>query len=255
MLSTYPSYTRLFIWQNRLLYFGLSQHLTAHAYATSALHVGIYQPFQIKIGDGLWQSCRCVFVPAGIKHELNFGKGIHGKLFIERDSADFLYLKRRFPFSVQSATLFQDDQLLKQLLWIYEENPDKELIERCLDTLLNCDDSLNFTMDARIQAAIDLIRDEPDCNFSQDYLAAISNLSASRFLHLFKENTNVAYRRFRVWKRLFLAVEHLNQRDNMTVAALEAGFSDATHFSHSFRETFGVNPRFVFRGIERFEVK
>jgi len=52
MFTTYPAYMRLFIWSNRLLYFGLSQHLTLHVYATAALHVGVYQPFQIKIGNG-----------------------------------------------------------------------------------------------------------------------------------------------------------------------------------------------------------
>jgi AraC-like DNA-binding protein len=40
----------------------------------------------------------------------------------------------------------------------------------------------------------------------------------------------------------------------MTRAALDAGFADATHFSHSFRDTFGVNPAPVFRKIGRFEV-
>jgi len=65
----------------------------------------------------------------------------------------------------------------------------------------------------------------------------------------------VLYRRFRAGKRLLLAVEHLNDSDNMTFAVLEAGFSDATHFNHSFCENFGVNPRFVFRGIDRFEVE
>jgi AraC-like DNA-binding protein len=254
MLTTYPTYTRLFIWSSRLLYFGLSQHLTPHVYAAAALHVGIYQLFQIKIGHGDWQLCRCALIPAGVKHELNFSNGIHGKLFIERDSADFLYFKRRFPYSEQSATLFNDDELVTEFLWMYEENPAKPLIECCLNALLNCDDTLYLKLDARVQTAINCICNEPENNFSGDYLAGLSDLSQSRFLHLFKENTNVTYRRFRAWKRLFLAVEHLNGSDNMTFAALDAGFSDAAHFSHSFRETFGVNPRFVFRGIDRFEV-
>jgi transcriptional regulator GlxA family with amidase domain len=32
-----------------------------------------------------------------------------------------------------------------------------------------------------------------------------------------------------------------------------SGFADATHYSHAFRDTFGVNPAPVFRKIERFE--
>jgi transcriptional regulator GlxA family with amidase domain len=35
--------------------------------------------------------------------------------------------------------------------------------------------------------------------------------------------------------------------------AIECGFADATHYSHAFRDTFGVNPAPVFRKIERFE--
>ncbi|MGZ4992520.1 MAG: hypothetical protein ACXV79_18605, partial [Methylobacter sp.] len=120
MLKLYPAYMRLFIWRSRSLYFGPSVHLDAHAYATVALHVGIYRPFRIKIANGEWQSCRCAIVPAGIRHELDFEGGIHGKLFIERDSADFLYFKRRFDCSEQSTLFFQDNELIEQLRWIYE---------------------------------------------------------------------------------------------------------------------------------------
>ncbi len=253
MLKLYPAYMRLFIWRGRSLYFGPSVHLAAHAYATVALHVGIYRPFKIKIADGAWQSCRCAIVPAGFKHELDFEGGIHGKLFIERDNSDYLYFKRRFACREQSLSLFQDDELVEQLRDIYELDLDKTAIESRLNSLLRCDGELSLTLDPRVQNAIDLICDEPDCNFSQEYLAEMADLSPSRFLHLFKQHTDVPYRRFRTWKRLFLALENLNAVDNMTLAALDAGFADATHFSHSFRDTFGINPAYVFRGINRFE--
>lgn len=245
---------RLFIWKYRSLYFGPSVHLDAHAYATVVLHIGIYRPFRIKIANGAWQSCRCAIVPVGIQHELDFEGGIHGKLIIERDSSDFLYFKRRFTCQEQAPTFFHDVELVEQLRWIYELDPDKTVIENCLDNLLQCDGTLNLVIDLRVQAAIDLIRDEPDYNFTQEYLADMAELSPSRFLHLFKEHTDVPYRRFRIWKRLFLALEKLNSTDNMTMAALDAGFADATHFSHSFRDNFGINPAYVFRGINRFEV-
>jgi AraC-like DNA-binding protein len=254
MLKLYPAYMRLFIWRGRSLYFGPSVQLAAHAYATVALHVGIYRPFRIKVANGAWQSCRSAIVPPGMQHELDFEGGVHGKLFIERDSSDFLYFKRRFAYREQALSLFQDEELVQQLCRIYESDPDKAVIENCLDDLLRCDGELNLVIDPRVQTAIDLIRDEPDYNFSQEYLADRADLSPSRFLHLFKQHTDVPYRRFRTWKRLFLAMDSLNAADNMTIAALDAGFSDATHFSHSFRETFGINPAYVFRGINRFEV-
>ncbi|MFZ2725210.1 MAG: helix-turn-helix domain-containing protein [Methylococcaceae bacterium] len=255
MLTVYPSYTRLFMWRNRLLYFGLSQQLNAHTYAAVALHIGLYEPFLIKIANGNWQTCRCVLIPVGIKHALNFGRGIHAKIFIERDSVDFLYCQRRFNYATRQITLFYDESLIAQLKWIYETNPSKVIIEQYLDKILGCDGSLKMQLDKRVQRAIHLICDTPDNHFSYQYLAEINSLSPSRFLHLFKQHTNMSYRRFRAWRRLFLAVERLNSADNMTFAAVDAGFADAPHFSHSFKEAFGINPAFVFRGIDRFEVK
>ncbi len=254
MLKLYPAYMRLFIWRSRSLYFGPSVHLDAHSYATVVLHVGIYRPFRIKIADGAWQSCRCAIVPAGTRHELDFEGGIHGKLFIERDSSDFLYFKRRFPYPERSPLFFQDDELIEQLCWLYEMDSDKAVIESGLDNLFRYDGELDLVLDPRIQTAIDLICAEPDRNFSLEYLADRADLSPSRFLHLFKAHTDVPYRRFRTWKRLFLALENLNAVDNMTIAALNAGFADSTHFSHCFRDNFGINPAYVFRGINRFEV-
>lgn len=229
-------------------------HLQAHSHGAAVLHAGIYRPFNIKIAAGPWQTCRCAILPANTVHELDFLGGIHGKLFVERDSVDFLYFKRRFPYREHAAYLFEDAELLQVWREIYEQNPPKAAIENRLDKLLRCEGQLKLAVDTRIQAAIDLMHREPDRNFSLQHLATMADLSPSRFQHLFKENTDVSYRRFRTWKRLFLLMENLHGTDNMTRAALDAGFADAAHFSHSFRDTFGINPAFVFRGIERFEV-
>ncbi|NJD07936.1 MAG: helix-turn-helix domain-containing protein, partial [Methylococcaceae bacterium] len=59
--------------------------------------------------------------------------------------------------------------------------------------------------------------------------------------------------RFRGWNRMMAAFGRLHAGDSLTRAALEAGFADSAHFSHSFRATFGVNPAPVFRGLRRFD--
>jgi AraC-like DNA-binding protein len=126
-------------------------------------------------------------------------------------------------------------------------------VERRLDLLLAPALEDQGFLNPRIQKAVELIRKEPDRNYSQRELAAALGLSTSRVLHLFTEQVGVPYRRFRMWKRLMLSFELLNSQDNMTVAALDSGFADATHYSHAFRDTFGVNPAPVFRKIERFD--
>ncbi len=260
MIKTYPNAMRLFLWQNRVLYFGPSPPLGAHRYGTIALHVGIYRPFQIKVGKSDPVSCRCAVVPANIQHELDFAGGIHGKLFIERNCDDFLYFQQKFPCQQQVTTCFHDTdtdtdtETVDCFRWIYEEDPQKQAVAARLDGFLKCNDRLKMVVDPRVQTTINLIRSEPDCNFSKEQLARTVDLSASRFLHLFREQTGVPYRRFRMWKRLLLAVEQFSSCDNMTRVAMDSGFADATHFSHCFRDMFGINPAFVFRGIKRFEV-
>jgi AraC-like DNA-binding protein len=121
-------------------------------------------------------------------------------------------------------------------------------------SLLAVGEMTESPLDARIKLAVELIRREPDRNFTQKELAEALGLSPSRVLHLFSAELGVPYRRFRLWKLLLHSFELLHSQDNLTYAALDSGFADATHFSHAFRDTFGVNPAPVFRKMERFEL-
>jgi AraC-like DNA-binding protein len=254
MRNPYPAHSRLYIGQGRLLYCGPLQHLEAHVYGTAVLHVGIYRPFRIRIAGGDWETCRGVVVPAGVRHALDMAGGVHGKLFVERDSLDFPGFGSRFPCHGKPACFWPDEETLDCFRWVYEADPDRAAVASRLDTLLSHERPARPVLDARIRRAVDLIRRDLDRNLSQESVAAVTELSPSRFLHVFREQTGVSYRRFRMWKRLLSAVEILHGADHLTRAALDAGFADAAHFSHCFRDTFGVNPAFVFRKIDRFEV-
>ncbi len=151
-------------------------------------------------------------------------------------------------------TAINDADVIECFRWVFEDDPRQDMVEARLDALLpKEEDDDRGLLDARVKAIVDLIRNEPDRNYTQVELGAALGLSASRVLHLFSEQVGVPYRRFRMWKRLWLSTELLHARDNMTMAAVDSGFADATHFSHAFRDTFGVNPAPVFRKIERFE--
>jgi AraC-like DNA-binding protein len=250
----YPGHSQLFMGSGRVIYCGPIQYLETHVYGANVLHVGIYQAFRICLADGVWRSCRCALVPAGIKHALDMAGGVHGKLFVERDGVDAAAFRQRFPHDETRVRLFEDGEVLECFRWIHEEDPDRGAVELRMDQLLRTDGVGVHEGDGRIRQIVELICREPDRNFSREELAEIIGLSPSRFLHLFREQTGLPYRRFRLWKRMLLAFNHLHDTDNLTRAALDAGFADATHFSHSFRDTFGVNPAPVFRHIERFEV-
>ena len=200
------------------------------------------------IGDGAWRSHRAAVVPPGLRHALDVAGGVHGKLFVETDSPSASAFRCRFPYLRGAVTDLNDSEIVEIFRWIFEDDPQQEAVERRLDRLL-APGPEEIHLDPRIQKIVELIRNEPDRNYSQGEVAASLGLSPSRLLHLFSEQLGVPYRRFRMWKRLMLSFELLHERDNMTLAALDSGFADATHFSHAFRDTFGVNPAPVDRAL------
>lgn len=254
MRKLYPAHSQLYLGPGRALYCGPIQRLETHVYGATVLHVGIYRPFRIRLAGGAWRAASCAIVPAGISHALDLAGGVHGKLFVEKDGADAPGLCRRFPHPETAARFFEDKEAIDCFRRIYEEDPGRGAVEEWLDRLLRCPERQPWMPDARIRRVVELIGREPDRNFSQEELAARIGLSPSRFLHLFRQQTGLPYRRFRQWKRMMSAFALLHSTDSLTRAALDAGYADATHFSHSFRATFGVNPAPVFRTLGRFEM-
>ena len=81
-----------------------------------------------------------------------------------------------------------------------------------------------------------------------DACAAEASLSASRFLHLFKQETGISFRSFRAWKRARHLLHFANQDLNLAHLAQDIGYPDSTHFSHSIRRFYGLKPRAIFSG-------
>lgn len=72
-------------------------------------------------------------------------------------------------------------------------------------------------------------------------------LSKSRFTHLFKDEMGIPLGKYITWKKLLYAsIKLLTSEMNITTVAHEYGFADASHFSRTFKDNFGISPRKVF---------
>lgn len=89
-----------------------------------------------------------------------------------------------------------------------------------------------------------------DANFekvlSLEEVAEKCFLSPTRFLHLFKEKTNLTFRRYQLWNKLIKSLPFL-VNNSITETAYTFGFSDTSHYTRTFKETFGVTPKFLFQ--------
>jgi AraC-like DNA-binding protein len=103
-------------------------------------------------------------------------------------------------------------------------------------------------LDSRVVKAIALINRFSGEPATAESCAAAVGLSTSRFLHLFKEETDIAFRSFRAWKRARHLLNYANQDLNLAHLAQDIGYPDSTHFSHSIRRFYGLKPRAIFSG-------
>ena len=98
-------------------------------------------------------------------------------------------------------------------------------------------------MDRRIELVLTQIESDVARAWETAELAALVNLSASRFRHLFKEDTGVslgAYLRERRMERAesLLRTTFLSIKEVMS----EAGMSSMSHFVSYFKRRYGVSP-------------
>jgi AraC-like DNA-binding protein len=103
-------------------------------------------------------------------------------------------------------------------------------------------------IDQRIKRATASLNDFSGTMKTAADCAAAVSLSPSRFLHLFKEQTGVSFRAFRAWKRARHLLHFVNEDTNLAHLAQDIGYPDSTHFSHSIRRFYGLQPRAIFEG-------
>ncbi len=102
----------------------------------------------------------------------------------------------------------------------------------------------NHFSDDRILNSIYYLEQNYDRIVSLEEIAATCFLSRTRFLHLFKEKTNINYRRYQRWNKLVKSLPYLSTH-SITETAHLLGFTDSAHYSRTFKETFGLSPKFL----------
>ena len=68
----------------------------------------------------------------------------------------------------------------------------------------------------------------------------------------FSDETGLTLGRWRRQLRMVEALRLLAAGEPVTSVALEVGYPDASHFSHSIRQVYGLTPKDIFAGSRRF---
>lgn len=244
----------LYLWDQRTLYLGDLSDLLEVNPAASSLLIGLEDDFEI------WTSSheerirtRSALIPAGVCASANNFEKPVAICYLDPCNQDFRALIRNMNIKVGGVYL-ECSYIDKQIAALNKIYREKTPAENAYSVLLN--DILplesNYPpqpkyLDA-IQESIHIIKSHPTENISNRSIAEqIGTLSERQLQRYFKEIVGIPIRRFRLWHRLFVTATLMGFGMSLTDASIEAGFSDASHFSHTFRSMLGMKPSFVLK--------
>ena len=217
----------------RALYVGELDSVPPHRAAVAALLVGLERDFELVI-DGVTTTHRATIVPALTEHALEFHVSQVAVLYFEPGT--------------QLADVPLDPCALTSLIHPAVERGNLAGWHALLEALKL--PVAEPTIDLRIATVAALLRESPDESIAAQQLAAAADLSTSRLEHLFKQQLGIPLRAYRGWYRFRFAAAQLLAGATLTDAAHAAGFHDSAHFTHAFRQTFGLPPSFIFSNPE-----
>lgn len=240
---------------DRIFYAGLLGSPDVRTLGAYVVYVALDEPFNIAVGSGEWRESKLAVVAPYAPHRIACKDRMLCQLFLEPETLDLNAL----PEFLRHADGALDDQELGQRI---------RLACKSLQAMGHIPDDENFNFDQfffgitlprgstsqAIGAVVNRIKRDPANHTAAADCAATACLSLSRFLHRFKEEVGVPFRSFRTWRRARNLLHFVQQDHNLAYLALEIGYPDSTHFSHSVRKIFGLRPKEMFAGARRLAV-
>jgi AraC-like DNA-binding protein len=245
----------MLITADRVIYTGLLGRPQTREFGSITMYVSLGSPFQIQVGDSPWESVDMRVVQPGTPHQIASVDRMIGSLLIEPETLD----SDRLPAFLQPDNGWRDfpavrAQLRASFLALAEGRVQVEAIRMQSDLFFFGETLPLRNLEPRMATVVNRIRNQPcDCLSADDFAGQV-DLSFSRFLHLFKTEVGTTFRRFRAWKRARSFLSYVNTELNLTDIALETGYPDSSHFSHTVRRYWGLTPRDIIAGSRQLSV-
>ncbi|MEP2026283.1 MAG: helix-turn-helix transcriptional regulator [Reichenbachiella sp.] len=232
------------------IYLGKVEDNAFHHHYALQLTIGIDDKFVMETEEGKLTSDSLIIHPQ-ISHRLDSkGKFVLIFLFNPASTIGHFLAKHLTTSSVQD---FEEEwvnylRMFAKDLFKNEIN-EKTFLSACINSMAEFNSRCLLTkhqMDKRVLATLQYLDRHAREIIPLKEMAEEMCLSESRFQHIFKEETGISYRRMQLWKRLLASFDHLRTTKTLTELAHQSGFSDSSHYSKTFKESFGFSPSDVF---------
>jgi AraC-like DNA-binding protein len=235
---------RAFLSVGRALYLGPAGDTTPHAHHAIQVTIGLDTPVRLRRGREDWREYDGAIVAPDTPHQLDGGWGNLALFYVEPESADGRrWLApageiRTLPSGSVSAVRALARKLASRPLG--GENASR--IPADLLECLRLGPDPVAPSDQRVVNAVRKLRATSSARGSMGEIARAVGLSPRRRRHLFRRERGMSAQSYRLWVRINQACAALAGGASISAAAMDAGFSDAAHFTRTFRRTFGLAP-------------
>lgn len=229
------------------LFIGKLSHNTIHKHYALQISVSEYSNMTLTVKSENIILGKAFFINSKVEHKLisddnqltiliNPISSIGHKLYLKYEILNYSILNDHLSYAlIDILKKFENREVDFKSLCV--------LITEVLTQYKCSPDSGNHLQDDRVARAIQLMDTNFDEVLSLKEVSAYCHLSPTRFLHLFKEKTGLNFRRYQLWNKVVKSLPYLI-KNSITDTAFSYGFSDSSHYTRTFIETFGVTPKF-----------
>ncbi len=244
----------MLIGPHRVFYYGLLGRPGIRNFGCATLYVSDLEPLQVNIGNG-WSTRQLAWVPPYTPHRVRTADRHLAVVMLEPEYTDTVMAGACIQRKLQENASAVRARILEGVIRLQQVATSARLSDAEFDDLLFGQSLPRRLLDPRVSHVVDRICENTADPCSASCLADSEGLSLSRFLHLFKAETGVCLRKYRAWRRARTLLYHVRSPSTLTDIALETGYPDSTHFSHSIRRIYGLPPRDIVSGSRRLRVR
>jgi AraC-like DNA-binding protein len=240
-------YTSTFYMWNGVAAFFYSSHRTSfHSHNTMQLVLDTQTDFRFKVKGGNWKTYKSLIIKENVIHQLDTNDSVQLIIYLDAETRIAQAIKSKYlaedeiyPLDVNIFHFVNSNELQQALL-----NTEPALLEILINRILGIL-SLeigNTIADERILIIEQAISTTHPEEITIKSLADKACLSESRLRSLFKEVTGVSLYRYMLWNKIRYATNQIMAGYTVNDAAIDAGFTDSSHFHKMMVQMFGISP-------------
>lgn len=248
---------RWYLWDGGFLVLGQAGGaVPGHAHHVIQVCVGFERDVAIRrVGDA-WHEARGIIVRHDVEHEFNGNGAMGAMLMVDPESAEGAWLSSALTVDITLVPAPRVEACVRELSAFWSRPLEAmevgRLVRHCISAL--CPGAMpSRTLDPRIARVLQAIRASDDLRLSLEAAAGMVHLSPGRFIHLFKDEVGLPFRRYMLWRKVTRAMLSMGRERTLAAAAQCGDFADAAHLTRTFGQMFGMNPSVLMRG-DFFEI-